>query len=256
MNTNQPTNPLEPEVILKKFRKPTIRQPLGVLSEGGDLNRRKITHLVDQVVPPRSQGSNSLKAVILRLQAAKEIAEYENDGLRAALHVHQKPRNVQQPPLDLQQRKEYYGGAVWWSPRKLREARFRQMVKEKEKEKEQELLSKIELKEAREQSRLYVLKMKMAAKEARDNAKKKREEEKVVKAAGREAQKRDRDSRKAVKVAQSGKRKVSKPAAKPQPKKRRVGGAAGGVAAEVAAPAPPPTLTRRGRAVNTPAKFR
>ncbi|CAE7021339.1 hypothetical protein PTTW11_03242 [Pyrenophora teres f. teres] len=145
-------------------------------------------------------------------------------------------RNRHEPPLDLQQRKAFHSGAVWWSPCKLREARFRQLVKEKEKEKE--LLDKIELKEAKENNRIYQLKIKEAARAAREEAKKVRDEAKAVKAAELDAKRRDRDAAKAIQQPQSGKRKASKPAAKQQPKKRRVGGAGGGTLAEVAAPAP------------------
>ncbi|KAI1519681.1 hypothetical protein Ptr86124_000049 [Pyrenophora tritici-repentis] len=219
-----------------------------------NVSRATITNLINQAYDPSSIAANNLSEILLRLQAAKEIAEYEKDALRAALHVHQKPRNRHEPPLDLQQRKAFHSGAVWWSPCKLREARFRQLVKEKEKEKE--LLDKIELKEAKENNRIYQLKIKEAARAAREEAKKVRDEAKAVKAAELDAKRRDRDAAKAIQQPQSGKRKASKPAAKQQPKKRRVGGAGGGTLAEVAAPAPPPTTTRRGRAVNTPAKYR
>ncbi|KAI1559336.1 hypothetical protein PtrEW13061_012431, partial [Pyrenophora tritici-repentis] len=136
-----------------------------------------ITNLINQAYDPSSIAANNLSEILLRLQAAKEIAEYEKDALRAALHVHQKPRNRHEPPLDLQQRKAFHSGAVWWSPCKLREARFRQLVKEKEKEKE--LLDKIELKEAKENNRIYQLKIKEAARAAREEAKKVRDEAKA-----------------------------------------------------------------------------
>ncbi|KAI1514562.1 DDE-1 domain containing protein [Pyrenophora tritici-repentis] len=242
--------PIDPEVVLKKFRKSTLTAPPPLVN----VNKATITNLINQAYDPSSIAANNLSEILLRLQAAKEIAEYEKDALRAALHVHQKPRNRHEPPLDLQQRKAFHSGAVWWSPCKLREARFRQLVKEKEKEKE--LLDKIELKEAKENNRIYQLKIKEAARAAREEAKKVRDEAKAVKAAELDAKRRDRDAAKAIQQPQSGKRKASKPAAKQQPKKRRVGGAGGGTLAEVAAPAPPPTTTRRGRAVNTPAKYR
>ncbi|KAF7569826.1 Trichoplein multi-domain protein [Pyrenophora tritici-repentis] len=242
--------PIDPEVVLKKFRKSTLTAPPPLVN----VSRATITNLINQAYDPSSIAANNLSEILLCLQAAKEIAEYEKDALRAALHVHQKPRNRHEPPLDLQQRKAFHSGAVWWSPCKLREARFRQLVKEKEKEKE--LLDKIELKEAKENNRIYQLKIKEAARAAREEAKKVRDEAKAVKAAELDAKRRDRDAAKAIQQPQSGKRKASKPAAKQQPKKRRVGGAGGGTLAEVAAPAPPPTTTRRGRAVNTPAKYR
>ncbi|KAG9379136.1 hypothetical protein A1F94_010905 [Pyrenophora tritici-repentis] len=210
-------------------------------------------NLINQAYDPSSIAANNLSEILLRLQAAKEIAEYEKDALRAALHVHQKPAIGTNLPRSTAA-KAFHSGAVWWWPCKLREARFRQLVKEKEKEKE--LLDKIELKEAKENNRIYQLKIKEAARAAREEAKKVRDEAKAVKAAELDAKRRDRDAAKAIQQPQSGKRKASKPAAKQQPKKRRVGGAGGGTLAEVAAPAPPPTTTRRGRAVNTPAKYR
>ncbi|KAL7780618.1 hypothetical protein CFE70_010643 [Pyrenophora teres f. teres 0-1] len=36
--------------------------------------------------------------------------------------------------LDLQQRQEYHGGAVFWSPRKIREAHTREAVQQREDE--------------------------------------------------------------------------------------------------------------------------
>ncbi|KAF7568929.1 Trichoplein multi-domain protein [Pyrenophora tritici-repentis] len=202
--------PIDPEVVLKKFRKSTLTAPPPLVN----VSRATITNLINQAYDPSSIAANNLSEILLRLQAAKEIAEYEKDALRAALH----------------QRKAFHSGAVWWSPCKLREARFRQLVKEKEKEKE--LLDKIELKEAKENNRIYQLKIKEAARAAREEAKKVRDEAKAVKAAELDAKRRDRDAAKAIQQPQSGKRKASKPAAKQQPKKRRVGGAGGGTLAE------------------------
>ncbi|KAI1681534.1 hypothetical protein KJE20_08405 [Pyrenophora tritici-repentis] len=142
-----------------------------------NVSRATITNLINQAYDPSSIAANNLSEILLRLQAAKEIAEYEKDALRAALHVHQKPRNRHEPPLDLQQRKA-------------------QLVKEKEKEKE--LLDKIELKEAKENNRIYQLKIKEAARAAREEAKKVRDEAKAVKAAELDAKRRDRDAAKAI----------------------------------------------------------
>ncbi|KAF7569827.1 Trichoplein multi-domain protein [Pyrenophora tritici-repentis] len=165
--------PIDPEVVLKKFRKSTLTAPPPLVN----VSRATITNLINQAYDPSSIAANNLSEILLRLQAAKEIAEYEKDALRAALHVHQKPRNRHEPPLDLQQRKA-------------------QLVKEKEKEKE--LLDKIELKEAKENNRIYQLKIKEAARAAREEAKKVRDEAKAVKAAELDAKRRDRDAAKAI----------------------------------------------------------
>jgi hypothetical protein len=53
----------------------------------------------------------------------------------------------------LQQRQEYYGGAVFWSPSKIREARARKAVKERLKEEEK--LQKADSKKLKAQAALY-----------------------------------------------------------------------------------------------------
>ncbi|KAA8626807.1 hypothetical protein PtrV1_02487 [Pyrenophora tritici-repentis] len=54
--------------------------------------------------------------------------------------------------LDLQQRQEYHGGSVFWSPRKLREARAREAVRERDETEEK--LQKARSKKQREEARL------------------------------------------------------------------------------------------------------
>ena len=76
--------PIDPEVVLKKFRKSTLTAPPPL----ANVSRATITNLINQAYDPSSIAANNLSEILLRLQAAKEIAEYENDGLRAALHVH------------------------------------------------------------------------------------------------------------------------------------------------------------------------
>ncbi|KAI1560323.1 hypothetical protein PtrEW7m1_011606, partial [Pyrenophora tritici-repentis] len=45
---------------------------------------------------------------------------------------HKKKHRKKGKALDLQQRQEYHGSAVFWSPRKLREARVREAVRERD----------------------------------------------------------------------------------------------------------------------------
>ncbi|KAF7575755.1 Trichoplein multi-domain protein [Pyrenophora tritici-repentis] len=54
--------------------------------------------------------------------------------------------------LDLQQCQEYHGSAVFWSPRKLREARVREAVRERDETEEK--LQKARAKKQREEARL------------------------------------------------------------------------------------------------------
>jgi hypothetical protein len=80
------------------------------------------------------------------LQVQNELLNHENQGLRAAL-VTKRKNSKKRKPLDLQQRQEYHGGAVFWSPRKVREARARESVKKRADEAEK--LRKAETKELR-----------------------------------------------------------------------------------------------------------
>ncbi|KAF1363388.1 hypothetical protein EJ07DRAFT_76600, partial [Lizonia empirigonia] len=60
----------------------------------------------------------------------------ENKGLREALTI-KKKHNKKGKVLDLQQREEYHGGAVFWSPRKMREAQARDATNKRLAEEEQ-----------------------------------------------------------------------------------------------------------------------
>jgi hypothetical protein len=71
-----------------------------------------------------------LSCTLHHLKVQNELLNHENNGLREALSAkkrHKKKGKV----LDLQQRQEYHGGAVFWSPGKVREARARRVVKER-----------------------------------------------------------------------------------------------------------------------------
>jgi hypothetical protein len=53
------------------------------------------------------------------LQVQNELITQENRGLKEADQIRKK-HNKKGVPLDLQQQQEYHGGAVLWSPRKVR----------------------------------------------------------------------------------------------------------------------------------------
>jgi hypothetical protein len=81
------------------------------------------------------ESTKELSASIHSLQTHNDLLNSENKGLRQALALKRKHKKKSKP-LDLQQRKEYHGGAVFWSPSKLREGRFRERVKQQEEEAE------------------------------------------------------------------------------------------------------------------------
>ncbi|KAF1345015.1 hypothetical protein EJ07DRAFT_121660, partial [Lizonia empirigonia] len=162
-------------------------------------------------------------------------------------------------PLDLQQRQEYHGGAVFWSPRKLREARAREATKRDEAEREQ--LQRSQDKERKAAASLYKKKQDEAAKAERQKArgeaamaKKARAEEL---AAARALKKQQHDAAIAQKSRDrlnNSKRKASHNAANIPAKRRHVVAAASRVEAAPKAPPAPAKMTRTW-SIRTPKKF-
>ena len=128
--------PMDAEVILKRFNNNTTQHSgTSEIGEHGDGDSwHELRKIFDAAVADKAKvEAKQLSASLHSLQTQNELLYHENDNLRAALSTKKK----QQEPgykLDLQQRKEYHGGAVFWSPRKLREARTRETVKQREAE--------------------------------------------------------------------------------------------------------------------------
>ncbi|KAF1969096.1 hypothetical protein BU23DRAFT_378764, partial [Bimuria novae-zelandiae CBS 107.79] len=104
-----------------------------------------------------------------------DLLHTEIQGLTKALQV-KKKQQKKSKPLDLQQRKEYHSGAVFWSPRKLREARVRESVMDKEKE-------KVELEKAHKKAETALAKLRqLQEKKERERlrAEKREEKERIV----------------------------------------------------------------------------
>ncbi|KAF1960885.1 HET-domain-containing protein [Byssothecium circinans] len=111
-------SPLNLEVILKRFNS----QPIQGSSSDSDSSAlsasdwRKIRQLVDHAVADRDQRKLSIRSV---------LAEHENVRLKEAL-INERQRRKRGRALPLDVEEEYHGGAVFWSLRKVKEARDRQ----------------------------------------------------------------------------------------------------------------------------------
>jgi hypothetical protein len=128
------------------------------------------------------QEAKKLSGLFHSISVQNELLKHENRGLREAL-ASKKKGQKRSRPLDLQQRKEYHGGSVFWSPRKVREARVRQTVKEHE---EREIQSqKAERAEFKKANKLYKAGVLQEKRVARAKAKVAREQEKAEQAATR-----------------------------------------------------------------------
>jgi hypothetical protein len=224
-------------------------------------NFQRVQRLLRSAVKdPASDEARSLSLTIHQLQADKDMAEYKNEQLQDALQL-QSRHQKQSKPLDLQQRRNWRGGTVLWSPRKIREANTRQGIKEREEKEErlridarkaQQALNKTEKEKEAERKRVDRENKKV------EQQKKKADEAatKARKAAEKKAAQEAATSQKLAQQANKLKRKASHKAPSKSVKKRRVGGAAASGIAHEPAPAPPPKASTRGRNIKLPAKYR
>ncbi|KAF2843961.1 hypothetical protein T440DRAFT_503156 [Plenodomus tracheiphilus IPT5] len=153
---------------------------------------------------------------------------------------------------------EYYGGAFFWSPRKVKEALDRQLQQGLEEEQLQH--QKAEAARVREEQRQEKLRAVEARRAARTAARLMRQEEKAREAADRAlrqaARRTQQRLQQAQKIAQRGKRRRLKVATKAGSKKRAAAQPQGGGEASGAAAGPPPSQSRHGRSIKLPAKYR
>ncbi|KAI0568627.1 hypothetical protein TUN199_11800, partial [Pyrenophora tritici-repentis] len=250
--------PPNADAVLKRFRNTTSDgdkgpelEPKGNKSSGIQLRKLFNATVKDQTDEARKE----LSASIHSLQAHNDILNTENEGLRQALTLKKKHKKKSKP-LDLQQRKEYHGGAVFWSPSKLREARVHEQVNRQEEEAEK--LQKAQTKELKAAAALYKKKiaeeakaLRESAKEARAEERKKAAEEAAARRTQKEQEKRDRDSQKALQQSQRGKRAASKPPKGRQEERRSNNrGTEGAIETQPAPPVPPKTT--RTRSIKAP----
>jgi hypothetical protein len=121
-------SPFDPEVILKRFNQP------GETGQSSDSDSsalsasdwRKIRQLINQAMDDRDQRKVSkLNQTIHRLSIRAVLAENENVRLKEAL-INERKRRKRGKALPLEAGEDYRGGAIFWSPRKVKEARDRQ----------------------------------------------------------------------------------------------------------------------------------
>ncbi|KAH6511581.1 hypothetical protein HBI81_243380 [Parastagonospora nodorum] len=196
---------------------------------------------------------NALTQTLHRLQVENELLHVENKDLRSSLNT-KKKRKGKHHVLSLQQRQEYHGGAIFWSPRKVREARAREKVRADNEMEEK--LQKARRKEPREAAKIQRQVELEERRAERERLKVVREKEKAEKQAERERQKQQRNAEKAIQLSQRGKRKASQAVSSKEKRQKCSGGGAAAEQAIARSPSPPPKVTSRGRNVKLPSKFK
>jgi hypothetical protein len=123
---------------------------------------------------------SKLNQTIHRLSVRATLAEHKNKGLWEAT-VSERMRRKRGKPLLLKEPEEYHSGAVFWSPRKVKEARDRQQLKEREEEQLQ--YQKAEANRRRKEVRQAKAKAVQARRQAKVEARISTEKEKADRAA-------------------------------------------------------------------------
>ncbi|KAF1955039.1 hypothetical protein CC80DRAFT_416545, partial [Byssothecium circinans] len=200
---------------------------------------------------------SKLNQTIHQLSIRSVLAEHENVRLKEAL-INERQRRKRGRALPLEAEEEYHGGAVFWSPRKVKEARDRQHQQGLEEEQLQQ--QKAEAARVRIEKRQKKLQAVQQRRTARAAARLIRQEEKAREAADRASRQAARRTQQrlqqAQKAAQRGKRRLLKASTKAGLKKRVATQREGSSEASGAAAALPPSQSRHGRAIKLPAKYR
>jgi hypothetical protein len=188
-------SPFAPEVILKRFNKQSTQ---GSLSDSDSSalsasNWRKTESLIRQVVKDRSDPqAQKLSRAFHRISVQKSLLEHETQGLRQAL-TDERLRRKRGKALPLEQPEEDHGGAVFWSPRKVKEARDRQQ--QQEQEEEQQRLQKAErgrVQEDQKQAKFQAVQHRRTARAAARVVREKEKARKATEQASRAAARRTR----------------------------------------------------------------
>jgi hypothetical protein len=250
-------SPFNSKVILKRFN---INLSSSSDSESSALtasNWRKTERLLRQVVKDRGdKRAQKLSQAFYQISTQKTLLEHEVKGIREGL-INKKMHRKWGKPLLLEEPEEYHGGAVFWSPRKVKEARDRQQLKEREEEQLQQ--QKAETKRHREEARQAKAAVVQARRQAKVEVRISREKEKADRAAeqaSRAAARRTHERPKqALKISPKDEKRGLKATAKATLKNRAIVRPTAGGEPQGAVAAAPAIQSRRGLAINTPKRY-
>jgi hypothetical protein len=127
--------PMDPDVILKHFTHESSDEEEGV-ENNGEYGWQYVERLLQIAVQDTtSRATKKLGLSYHHLQFQNKLLKIENKRLRKALGAKKKQAKYRKH-LDLQQHMEYYDGTIFWSHRKIREARFHERSRKREEQEE------------------------------------------------------------------------------------------------------------------------
>jgi ribosomal protein L22 len=190
--------------------------------------------------------SKKLSETLHSLAVQNELLHDENDGSREALDD-KKKRKERCKRLNLQREDSYHGGATFWSPQNIRQARAREL--EKQQQEEAEIAARANRKELQAAAKLLKDQQKEERCVERERLKEERERKRAGKLAARAARITAQNTTKAIQNAPPTKRKASRAAPSKSKRLQRSGGGAARAASPEATLAALPKLSSRGRAI-------
>lgn len=242
-----------PDVILKRLTKNNSEASESQENSTSCLSGedwRKLDRLLRAAVKDERKEAKVPRQSFHHMAVENQLVRHQIESLVEALSTKKKP-NKRGRAKDLQQHKEYHGGAQFWSPRAMREAKARDNQIEHE-----EKLKKADEKRPKAAAKLCNEKTKEARCAVREEAKVKRANEKAEKAASRAQQKKNRDAAKSINSPLKGKRKALSSDTEKNKRQKRV--SVGIIGAEAAKAPSPSSLktTRHGRSVKLPSRYK
>ena len=254
--------PMDPSPVLDRLQPTTPPHQTDQNNDGGPselspIGRVQLERLLQHVVKETcGEVARKLTSSIHRITTQNKLQALEIEGLRASLTTKNKRKSHGKAlPLPIPSR--ITGGALFLSPRTIRQAKAD--LKQKEEEEHQKELQKAETKKLKHDTKLLKEKLakERAEKRVKDKERKDREKaERAAKAAAKKAEREANNQQKALHTSQKGKRKASTTQPKQQKRQKRVGGDGASSIAIEAASAQPARQSRGGRKIKTPAKYR
>lgn len=250
--------PWDPEVVLVRFRENTIQRPSSSESSRSVLQAddwRRIERLLKKAVADlHDENTKKLSLTMHHLSTENIMLKSRCKGLEEAL-LNEKKRRQRGKPLAFQLQAPESGNAVFYSPRKIQQARDLQNQKNEDIQqariaKEEAKLRRQQEKEekkrvAEEQKRNKALKRQIRLQEAEEKKcqnKRQKEEARIAKEAEIQLQN----------DIKASKQSKAKPLATPKAHKKQ----RHPPQAPEVIPEPPTTVNRRGRQIHLPHRFR
>ena len=249
--------PLDAEVVVKRFRKKDDSRPTSSSSIVSLSSRSKVATIERLIYNlkrhPFGYEARVLTKAVVNLAAENLLLHQRADGLEEAL-VNERKRRQRGKPLPLQPPEDYYGGAVFYSPNKVKQARLAAEQKQlnealAQQQKDEAAKVRSEQKLLKQQEADLKRQVKLQAREAKaiEIAQKKAERQ-----AAKEAKAVEKQLNMDIQLSKKSQSKASKAQSKPQAKMAKV--IDDRVREE---PSDAPVVSSRsGRPIKRPAKFR